>query len=75
MWTQSLPFGLAFDTTQPISIVLSSANLTNVTTAGGFVTGFHAAGTGNISGTLLPEPTTMLLLALSGVALLRRRTR
>jgi hypothetical protein len=75
VWAQSLPFGLAFDTSQPISIVLSSADLTSVTTAGGFLTGFHAAGTGNISGVLLPEPTTMLLLALGGVAFLRRRTR
>jgi hypothetical protein len=75
LWSQALPFGLAFDPSQPISIVLSSANLTNVTTANGLVTGFRAAGTGNISGTLLPEPTTMLLLALSGMALVRRRTR
>jgi hypothetical protein len=70
---QDLPFGLAFDESQPVSIVLSSANLTNVTTAGGFVTGFRAAGTGNISGVLVPEPTTMLLLALSGLSLIRRR--
>jgi hypothetical protein len=75
LWSQDLPFGLAFNPSQPISIVLSSANLTNLTTAGGFVTGFHAAGTGNISGVLLPEPTTMLLLGLGGLAFIRRRTR
>jgi hypothetical protein len=73
IFDQDLPFGLAFDPSQPISIVLSSANLTNVTTAGGFVTGFNAAGTGNISGVLVPEPTTMLLLALGGLSLIRRR--
>jgi hypothetical protein len=73
--SQDLPFGLAFDASKPISMVLSSANIKSLTTAGGFVTSFDAAGTGNISGILLPEPTTMLLLALSGIALIRRRTR
>lgn len=73
IYRQDLPFGLAFDESQPLSIVLSSANLTNVTTANGFVTGFRAAGTGSISGVLLPEPTTMLLVAIGGLALARRR--
>jgi hypothetical protein len=75
LWKQDLPFGLAFDPSQPISIVLSSASLRDVTTANGVVTGFRAAGTGNISGILLPEPTTMLLLALGAVGILRRRAR
>ncbi len=73
--TQSLPYGLAFDPSQPISMALSSANLSNVTTSGGFVTGFQSSGTGNISGTLLPEPVTMVLMAAGGLGVLLRRRR
>ncbi len=73
IWAQSLPFGLAFDPSQPISVVFSSANLTNVTTSGDFLKGFDAAGTGNISGTLAPEPCTLVLLTLGGLLLGRRR--
>jgi hypothetical protein len=49
--------------------VMSSANLTGVTSAGGFLTGFNAAGTGNVAGTgyLIPEPAS---LALAGCGLL-----
>ncbi len=65
--TQSLPFGVAFDPNQPITIVFSSASLTNVTTAGGFVTGLKAAGTGNVAGTFVPEPSTVAL-ACMGIA-------
>jgi hypothetical protein len=70
---QDLPFGLEFDPTQPLAIVFSSANLSNVTTLDGFVTGFNAAGTGDISGTLLPEPATLSLLVLGGLLAARRR--
>jgi hypothetical protein len=65
LFTQSLPFSLEYDPTQPITIVVSSANLTNVTSAGGFLTGFNAAGTGNLAGTgnVVPEPSSIVLAA------------
>ena len=67
LFAQSLPFGLSYDPTQPITIVVSSANLTNVTSAGGFLTGFNAAGTGNLAGVGVPEPSSLLLAAI-GIA-------
>jgi hypothetical protein len=73
---QALPFGLAIDPGQQISIVFSSTNLTNVTNAGGFLTGFGASGTGSIRGTLVPEPSSIVLGSLGGAALVwaaRRR--
>jgi hypothetical protein len=73
---QDLPLGLQFDTSKPISIVFSSANLTNVTTSGDLLTGLNAAGTGNITGTLIPEPGCLALLALGGaIVSLRKRSR
>jgi hypothetical protein len=74
---QDLPFGLAFDPSQQITIVLSSANLSNVTAAGGFLTGFNATGTGNIAGTLVPEPSSIALagLGLAAIAAVYRRRR
>lgn len=77
--TQALPFDLEYDPTQPITIVVASAQLTNVTTAGGFLTGFNAAGTGNVAGTgfLVPEPTALATMAaaLAGLVVVGRRQR
>jgi hypothetical protein len=68
---QNLPFGFEFDVNEPITIILSSAHLTNVTTAGGFLTGFNSSGTGNIAG--VPEPVSLMLLGVGGLVILRRR--
>lgn len=74
--TQSLPFGLSINTGDQIAIVVSSANLSNVTASGGFLTGFNASGTGNVRATGVPEPATLALLAAGvGAMLLRRRGR
>ncbi len=75
---QDLPFALQLDPVQPIRIVLSSASLTNVTTAAGFVTGFNASGTGNTSGegfVVIPEPASYVLagLGIAALAVVRRR--
>jgi hypothetical protein len=69
---QQLPFGLEYDPSQPITIVFASSELTNLTSAGGYLTGFDAAGTGNVSGTghLVPEPSTWCIGILATVQLL-----
>lgn len=78
LFAQALPFNLEYDPSEPITIVVASAELTNVTTAGGFLTGFNAGGTGNIAGIgyVVPEPNSAVLLSLGGLAAamcLRRR--
>jgi hypothetical protein len=79
LFAQSLPFGLSYDPSQQITIVMSSANLSGVTSAGGFLTGFNSAGTGNVAGigSIVPEPSSIILSAFGLVSLaacaLRRR--
>jgi hypothetical protein len=74
-----VPFNVAFDPTQPIDVLFALGPLQNKTSAGGFLTGFDAEGTGSITGDgkLVPEPTSMLLLGsgLLAAAAARRRSR
>jgi len=55
---QDLPFGLKISPTDQIKVIISSANLSDVTEAAGVLTEFRASGTGNIRGTelVVPEP-------------------
>jgi hypothetical protein len=81
LFFQDLPFGLDLDPSEPITIAFSTATLSNVTSSGGFLTGFVAAGTGNISGMEreipIPEPGTFVLAGIglfaSGMFVRRRR--
>lgn len=69
LFANTLPFGLAFDPSQPLTVSFST-QLSNVTSANGFLTGFRARGTGEITGVLVPEPTSIALvgMGLVGVA-------
>ncbi|MDA0660624.1 MAG: hypothetical protein O2931_05925 [Planctomycetota bacterium] len=71
---QDLPFGLEISPTDEIKIIISSANLSEVTEAGGFLTGFKASGTGNIRGHSVPEPVLagLGLLTFVGMVLSNR---
>ncbi len=72
---QNLPLGLQIG--DPVTVSFSAAVVhSSLTTAGGFVTGFLANGTGQISGEVIPEPTSAMLMAVAGLVALplaRRR--
>lgn len=81
---QNLPSflsGIAFDPNEQIAISFSgSAHTDDVSTSGGFVTGWTAAGTGEIIGsTVIPEPQEYLMAALGllglGFVVYRRKLR
>jgi hypothetical protein len=59
---QDLPFGLVIGT--PITLSFSLNTLTNVTDVNNVLTGFRGSGTGELSGTSVPEPSSMLLLGI-----------
>jgi hypothetical protein len=66
---QNLPFGLVLSAQDQISLLVSSSDLTNVTSSGNYLSGFNAFGTSDINGTensVVPEPTS--LIALVGLA-------
>ena len=68
IFDQDLPYGLEMGTPVEVSF---SANVAEGTYSddGFFITGFDASGTGEMTGPLVPEPTSAALI-LSGIALL-----
>ena len=69
-YVQNLPFGLII--TGPVTLSFSAqVDTGSITSAGGFITGFNAIGTGEYSA--IPAPATGLLLALGALVGVRRR--
>src|SRR6266540_174794 len=66
---QQLPFGLVVD--NPVNLLFILGPLQNVTTNGQSLTGFNASGTGVITATAVPEPTSILLLGTGLLAIAR----
>ena len=63
---QQLPYGLAFTTSQPITLAYQSTNFTKMVAVngnGGIVTEISASGQLIISGTEIPEPAAGIMLA------------
>ncbi|MGE3241670.1 MAG: PEP-CTERM sorting domain-containing protein [Pirellulales bacterium] len=74
--SQNMPFGLQFNASQPI-VFSYTATLPGLV-GGNPITGGMASGAMTITGTMIPEPTTLATLlvglALSGVTMTRRRS-
>jgi len=78
VFQQMLPFGLELDASQPITFDFAGTSLSNLTDDGSYLTGFNLAGTGTITGTLVPVPIPAAVWLfgsgmLSLVAVTRRR--
>ena len=67
---QQLPYSLSLD--DPVSVSFST-QVSQLSTAGVYVSSFVSAGTGEIQG--VPEPATLSMLALGGLAMLKRKRR
>ena len=67
---QQLPYGISF--VDPVSVSFST-QISELTTAGGYVATFVSAGTGEIQG--IPEPATAGILAIGGIMVLWRKRR
>ncbi len=72
IFLQDLPFGLEIDENEPVSVSFSGL-IDNLTDDGTFVTSFDASGSAQVRGEVVPEPATLSLLGLGGIAMLRRR--
>jgi len=71
---QLLPYGLQIG--DPVSVSFSSqVDVGSKTSAANMVTGFTSSGTGEVSGTLVPEPASCVLAALGLVGMLAGRRR
>ncbi len=74
-FSQLLPDGLVIG--DPVTVSFSAQVVPGtITSSGAFITGFEAGGTGEIRGPLVPEPTSVALTMISGLAALafsRRR--
>jgi hypothetical protein len=61
--SQDLPFGLVIDPNEPISVLVSSSNVSNYTDVGNYVTAFSTTGgTATVSGEQVPEPVCFVVL-------------
>ena len=70
--TQNLPFGLVID--DPVTVSFSAQIVPGTrTVAGNVVNGFAAAGTGEIQGSFIPEPTSCMLAIFGFVSALAIR--
>jgi len=71
---QDLPYGLQIGQELGVSFSTQVA-AGSLTTSGGSVTGFTAAGTGEVEGPAVPEPTSfvLLMLVIAGACSLRHR--
>ncbi|MCL4219783.1 MAG: hypothetical protein KJZ65_00295 [Phycisphaerales bacterium] len=71
-FAQNLPYGLIVG--QPLTVSFSAQiDPGTLTSAGGFITGFHASGTGEFRGLEIPTPGSIALVALGVPAVIRRR--
>ena len=67
--SQNLPYGISLQ--DPVSISFSTQISQPVSDSGGFLTSFRSAGTGELQA--VPEPASMVLLAMGGMGVLMGR--
>ena len=72
--TQNLPGGLVIDPGSEITILLTGDAISNPVFDGGLLVGFGSNGTGQVEGTAVPEPSSLILLLSLAVSALAVRT-